>query len=164
MGYGLLAAAIAAEVAGTTAMKFSQGFTRLWPSLITVVGYGLAFVLLAQTLKTLSVSTAYAIWAGIGTAAVAAIGMLFLGEGAGPAKIVGILLVVVGVIVLNLGGAHRWHRAGDTTPAVGSGSSRPRYEWPSATESHGSAIARSRPRRMCRSARRPTTSPPWTNC
>lgn len=78
--YGLLAAAIAAEVAGTTAMKYSEGFTRLWPSLGTVVGYLIAFTLLAQTLKTLSVGTAYAIWAGVGTAAVALIGILFLGS------------------------------------------------------------------------------------
>ncbi|MEU3227675.1 multidrug efflux SMR transporter [Streptomyces sp. NPDC006976] len=106
MGYGLLAAAIAAEVAGTTAMKYSEGFTRLWPSLITVAGYLLAFSLLAQTLKTLSVGTAYAIWAGVGTAAVALIGMVFLGESAGPVKAAGILLVIAGVVVLNLGGAH----------------------------------------------------------
>ncbi|WUS96401.1 multidrug efflux SMR transporter [Streptomyces sp. NBC_00708] len=106
MGYGLLAAAIAAEVAGTTAMKYSEGFTRLWPSLITVAGYLLAFSLLAQTLKTLSVGTAYAIWAGVGTAAVALIGMVFLGESAGPLKVAGVLLVIAGVVVLNLGGAH----------------------------------------------------------
>ncbi|MFE9727797.1 DMT family transporter [Streptomyces sp. NPDC005794] len=106
MGYGLLAAAIAAEVAGTTAMKYSEGFTRLWPSVITVVGYVLAFALLAQTLKTLSVGTAYAIWAGAGTAAVAAIGILWMGEPAGLAKLAGIALVIAGVVVLNLGGAH----------------------------------------------------------
>ncbi|KUF13811.1 DMT family transporter [Streptomyces silvensis] len=106
MGYGLLAAAIAAEVAGTTAMKYSEGFSRLWPSLFTVAGYLLAFTLLAQTLKTLSVGTAYAIWAGIGTAAVAGIGMLFLGESASMVKILGIVLVIAGVVVLNLGGAH----------------------------------------------------------
>ncbi|MCX4449813.1 DMT family transporter [Streptomyces sp. NPDC087866] len=106
MGYGLLAAAIAAEVAGTTAMKYSEGFTRLWPSLITVAGYLLAFSLLARTLKTLSVGTAYAIWAGVGTAAVALIGMVFLGESAGPLKVAGVLLVIAGVVVLNLGGAH----------------------------------------------------------
>ncbi|MFG3408616.1 DMT family transporter [Streptomyces sp. NPDC048142] len=104
--YGLLAAAIAAEVAGTTAMKYSEGFTRLWPSLGTAVGYLIAFTLLAQTLKTLSVGTAYAIWAGVGTAAVALIGILFLGESSGLAKITGITLIVVGVVVLNLGGAH----------------------------------------------------------
>ncbi|MEU3182672.1 multidrug efflux SMR transporter [Streptomyces sp. NPDC006923] len=106
MGYGLLAAAIAAEVAGTTAMKYSEGFTRLWPSLGTVAGYLLAFTLLAQTLKTLSVGTAYAIWAGTGTAAIAVIGILFMGESAGLVKLTGILLVIAGVIVLNLGGAH----------------------------------------------------------
>ncbi|MFG2499661.1 DMT family transporter [Streptomyces sp. NPDC048441] len=106
MGYGLLAAAIAAEVAGTTAMKYSEGFSRLWPSLITVAGYLIAFTLLAQTLKTLSMGTAYAIWAGIGTAAVAAIGMLFMGESASLVKISGVALVIAGVIVLNLGGAH----------------------------------------------------------
>ncbi|MET9092752.1 DMT family transporter [Streptomyces cyaneofuscatus] len=104
--YGLLAAAIAAEVAGTTAMKYSEGFTRLWPSIGTAVGYLIAFTLLAQTLKTLSVGTAYAIWAGVGTAAVALIGILFLGESSSPVKIVGVGLIVVGVVVLNLGGAH----------------------------------------------------------
>ncbi|MFJ4919093.1 DMT family transporter [Streptomyces sp. NPDC088725] len=106
MGYGLLAAAIAAEVAGTTAMKYSEGFTRLWPSLLTVVGYLLAFTLLARTLKTLSVGTAYAIWAGAGTAAIAVIGMVFLGESTGPVKLAGIALVIAGVVVLNFGGSH----------------------------------------------------------
>lgn len=106
MGYGLLAAAIAAEVAGTTAMKYSDGFTRLWPSLLTVAGYVLAFGLLAQTLKTLSVGTAYAIWAGTGTAAIALIGMVFLNESASPVRFAGIGLVIAGVVVLNLGGSH----------------------------------------------------------
>ncbi|WP_369779045.1 multidrug efflux SMR transporter [Streptomyces sp. R33] len=106
MPYALLAAAIAAEVAGTTAMKFSEGFTRLWPTLVTVVGYLVAFALLAQTLKSMSVGTAYAIWAGVGTAAIAAIGMVFMGEAATAAKIAGIALIIGGVVLLNLGGAH----------------------------------------------------------
>jgi small multidrug resistance pump len=106
MGYGLLAAAIAAEVAGTTAMKYSDGFTRLWPSVVAVVGYLLAFGLLAQTLKTLSVGTAYAIWAGAGTAVIAVIGMVFLNESTDAVKLLGIALVIAGVVVLNLGGAH----------------------------------------------------------
>ncbi|MFJ3143927.1 DMT family transporter [Streptomyces halstedii] len=106
MGYGLLAAAIAAEVTATTAMKYSEGFSRLWPSLVTVVGYVLAFALLAHTLKTLSIGTAYAIWAGVGTAAVALIGILWMGESAGPAKLLGVALIIAGVVVLNLGGAH----------------------------------------------------------
>ncbi|MEW2415864.1 multidrug efflux SMR transporter [Streptomyces sp. NPDC046866] len=106
MPYVLLAAAIAAEVGGTTAMKFSDGFTKLWPSLGTVVGYLVAFTLLAQTLKSLSVGTAYAIWAGVGTAAIAAIGMVFMGEAATAAKLAGIALIIAGVVLVNLGGAH----------------------------------------------------------
>ncbi|WP_329277507.1 DMT family transporter [Streptomyces sp. NBC_00691] len=106
MGYGLLAGAIAAEILATTSMKYSEGFTRIWPSIVTGVGYVVAFALLAQALKTLQVGTAYAIWAGVGTAAVAAIGILFLGETLSLAKIAGIVLIVAGVVVLNLGGAH----------------------------------------------------------
>ena len=96
----------AAEVGGTTAMKFSHGFSRLWPSVLTLAGYGVSFWLLAQTLKTMSVGTAYAIRAGLGTAAIVVIGMLFLGEGMTVPKAVGIALIIVGVVVLNLGGAH----------------------------------------------------------
>ncbi|MFJ9727359.1 DMT family transporter [Streptomyces sp. NPDC101209] len=106
MGYLLLGAAIAAEVGATTAMKFSEGFSRLVPSLVTVVGYVVSFVLLAQTLKTVSVGTAYAIWSGIGTAAIAVIGLLFFGEGMTAAKVAGMALIIAGVVVLNLGGAH----------------------------------------------------------
>ncbi|MET8474792.1 multidrug efflux SMR transporter [Streptomyces sp. NPDC006422] len=106
MGYVLLAGAIAAEVGATTAMKYSEGFSRLWPSLLTIAGYIVAFALLAQTLKTVQIGTAYAIWAGTGTAVIAAIGMLFLGEGLTLAKAAGILLVIGGVVLLNLGGAH----------------------------------------------------------
>ncbi|GAA0354750.1 multidrug efflux SMR transporter [Streptomyces turgidiscabies] len=102
----MLAGAIAAEVGATTAMKYSDGFSRLWPSVLTGLGYVVAFVLLAQTLKTVSVGTAYAIWAGVGTAAVATIGAVFLGEGMSVAKVAGIVLIIAGVIVLNLGGAH----------------------------------------------------------
>ncbi|MET8503910.1 multidrug efflux SMR transporter [Streptomyces sp. NPDC015232] len=106
MGYGLLAGAIAAEIAATTSMKYSEGFTRLGPSLVTGAGYLLAFALLARALKTLEVGTAYAIWSGVGTAAVATIGALFLGESMNPAKITGLVLIIAGVAVLNLGGAH----------------------------------------------------------
>ncbi|MBN0044061.1 multidrug efflux SMR transporter [Streptomyces actuosus] len=106
MGYLTLASAIAAEVAATTAMKYSDGFSRLWPSVLTGVGYLLSFVLLAQTLKSVSIGTAYAIWSGAGTATIAVIGLVLFGEGLGTAKITGILLIVGGVVVLNMGGAH----------------------------------------------------------
>ncbi|MFF2806846.1 DMT family transporter [Streptomyces sp. NPDC058000] len=106
MAYLTLAGAILSEVLATTSMKYSHGFSRLWPSLGTVLGYVLAFALLAQTLKSMSVGTAYAIWAGAGTAVIAAIGMVFLGESASAFKIFGVLLVIAGVVVLNLDGAH----------------------------------------------------------
>lgn len=106
MGYLTLLAAITAEVGGTTAMKYSHGFSRLWPSLLTVLGYGVSFALLAQTLKSMSVGTAYAIWSGLGTAAIVAIGTVFLGEGMSVTKTAGIALIIVGVVVLNMGGAH----------------------------------------------------------
>ncbi|MBL1069111.1 multidrug efflux SMR transporter [Streptomyces sp. 7-21] len=101
-----LAAAILAEIGGTTCMKYSDGFSRLWPSLGTVAGYLIAFAMLARTLKDMEVGTAYAIWSGAGTALIAALGMAVMGETASAAKILGVLLVIAGVVVLNLSGAH----------------------------------------------------------
>ncbi|MET7457608.1 multidrug efflux SMR transporter [Streptomyces sp. NPDC005574] len=106
MGYLLLGVAIAAEVGATTALKYTQGFSRLLPTLLTVLGYAVSFVLLAQALKSMSVGTAYAIWSGVGTAAIATIGTVFLGEGMTMTKAAGIAIIIVGVVVLNLGGAH----------------------------------------------------------
>ncbi|MEU0964058.1 multidrug efflux SMR transporter [Streptomyces sp. NPDC005917] len=106
MGYLTLAGAIAAEVAATTAMKYSEGFSRLWPSLLTALGYVLSFLLLAETLKTVSIGTAYAIWSGVGTAAIAVLGLMLFGEGLSLVKLAGIVLIIGGVVVLNLGGAH----------------------------------------------------------
>ncbi|MFF3941937.1 DMT family transporter [Streptomyces phaeofaciens] len=106
MGYLTLAGAIAAEVAATTAMKYSEGFSRLWPSVLTAVGYVISFLLLAQTLKSVGIGTAYAIWSGAGTATIAVLGLLLFGEALTLTKIAGIVLIVGGVVVLNLGGAH----------------------------------------------------------
>ncbi|GAB1334959.1 multidrug efflux SMR transporter [Streptomyces sp. E-15] len=105
MGYLTLAGAIAAEVAATTAMKYSEGFSRFWPSLVTVLGYVVSFALLARTLRTVQIGTAYAIWSGVGTAAIAVLGLLLFGEGLGLAKVAGIMLIIGGVVVLDLGGA-----------------------------------------------------------
>jgi small multidrug resistance pump len=101
----MLVLAIASEVVATTALKYSHGFTRLAPSLITVIGYGSAFFLLGQALKAIPVSTAYAIWSGVGTATIAVIGMVFLGEPGGALKTAGIGMIIVGVVLLNLGGS-----------------------------------------------------------
>ena len=103
MAFILLTGAILAEVLGTTALKVSNGFTRLWPSVIVVVGYVVSFVLLAQTLKSMAVGTAYAIWSAVGTALIVAIGTIFFGESLGPLKLTGIVLVIIGVVLLNVG-------------------------------------------------------------
>ena len=102
MAFILLAGAIVAEVLGTTALKVSDGFSRLWPSIATVVGYAISFVLLAQCLKSMAVGTAYAIWSAVGTALIVAIGVLFFGGSLGPVKLIGIVLVIIGVVLLNV--------------------------------------------------------------
>lgn len=106
MAWWWLLGAIVAEVVGTTSLKLSEGMTRFLPVAGVVVGYGAAFVLLSQALKGFEVGTAYALWSAIGTALIVLIGVVFLGEGLGPAKIAGLVLVIAGVVLLNLGGGH----------------------------------------------------------
>jgi small multidrug resistance pump len=106
MPYVFLAGAILAEVLGTTAMKASDGFSRLWPSVWTVIGYLVSFGLLAQTLKSIDVGTAYAIWSAVGTALIVAIGIVFFNESASPVRMLGIALIIIGVVLLNLTGSH----------------------------------------------------------
>ncbi|RED51052.1 DMT family transporter [Aestuariispira insulae] len=93
--------AILSEVAGTTALKFTDGFTKLVPSVITVVGYCLAFYLLSLSLKSMSIGFAYAVWAGVGIVLIALIGVIFLGEKADLNGAIGIGLIVAGVVILN---------------------------------------------------------------
>jgi small multidrug resistance pump len=102
----LLAIAIAVEVGATISLRYSDGFSKPLPSALVVIGYVVSFYLLALVLRDISVSTAYAVWAGAGTAAVALIGMALLGEPATAIKLVAIGLIIVGVIALNLSGAH----------------------------------------------------------
>lgn len=99
-----LALAIATEVAATVALKFADGFTRVVPSVVVVVGYGLSFLFLALTLRGLSIGVTYAIWAGAGTAAIALIGVAMLGEPLTALKAGSVALIVAGVVGLNLGG------------------------------------------------------------
>ncbi|MBB3677284.1 DMT family transporter [Modestobacter versicolor] len=105
MAYLLLACAIATEVAATSLLPRTAGFTVLLPSLAVVAGYALSFVLLSQVVKTVPVAVAYAIWSAAGTAAVAAIGATFLGQPLSPWQVAGLALVITGVVLLQLGGA-----------------------------------------------------------
>ena len=100
----LLLVAIVLEVAGTTSMKLSQGFTKPGPSILIFVFYAGAFSALTFALRWIDVSVAYAIWSGLGTALMAVIGMSFFGEELTPTKLASILLIIVGVVGLNLGG------------------------------------------------------------
>ncbi len=104
MPYVFLALAIVFEVAGTSLLKLSDGFTRWWPSVGVAVGYGMAFWMLSITLRSVPVGVAYAIWAGLGTALIAVIGAFFFGETLGTIKIIGIGLIVAGVVALNIEG------------------------------------------------------------
>jgi small multidrug resistance pump len=98
----MLAAAIIAELAATTALKLSYGFTRAVPSAIVIVGYLISFYLLSQVLKTQEVGIVYAIWSGAGLAIIALIGVLFLGESVSALKIGGLIAILAGVLMLNL--------------------------------------------------------------
>ena len=97
-----LAVAILAEVIATSALKSSEGFTRLLPSTVVVAGYGVAFYFLSLTLKAIPVGIAYAVWSGVGIVLVAAIAWLVHGQRLDPWGMVGVALIISGVAVLNL--------------------------------------------------------------
>jgi len=97
-----LAVAILSEVLGTTCLKLSDGFTKPWPAAGVVAGYGVAFVLLSLTLRTMPVGVAYAVWSGVGIAAITVIGWLKFGQALDAAAFAGIGLIVAGVLVLNV--------------------------------------------------------------
>ena len=103
MAWVYLLFAIMLEVAGTVSMKLSQGFTKGLPSILVVVFYFFAFFILSLSLKQLPVSVAYAIWSGLGTAAIAIIGYFYLQETMTLLKAISIGLIVLGVIGLNIG-------------------------------------------------------------
>lgn len=97
-----LSVAVLSEVIATSALKASDSFTRLWPSLLAIVGYGIAFYFLTLTLRTVPVGIAYAIWSGIGIVLISVISWFVFGQRLDAPAIVGIGLVVSGVVVLNL--------------------------------------------------------------
>lgn len=102
-----LALAIATEVTATVSLKLSEGFTKLVPSIVVVLGYGAAFFFLSQALKRgMAIGVAYGIWSAVGVAAIAVLGVLFLGERLTLVQVGGIGLVIVGVLALELGGEH----------------------------------------------------------
>jgi small multidrug resistance pump len=104
VAYLFLAPAIVSEVVATVSLKLSEGFSRLGPSVVVVVGYLLAFGLLSQALsRGLGVSVAYGVWAAAGVALVAVAGAVLLGESLTWVQVGGIVLVIGGVLALELG-------------------------------------------------------------
>ncbi|WP_290789295.1 SMR family transporter [Halomonas sp.] len=102
MVFVYLALAIVAEVVATSALKATEGFTRLWPSLLVVAGYALAFYMLSLVLRTMPVGIAYAIWAGLGIVLVAVVGLVVYGQRPDLPAVIGIGLIVAGVLIIQL--------------------------------------------------------------
>jgi len=94
--------AVLSEVTATTALKFSEGFTKLIPSVVVVVGYGLSFYLLSITLKVMPIGIAYALWSGIGIVLTVVVGMVLWREPMDWARGIGIFLIMAGILIINL--------------------------------------------------------------
>lgn len=98
----LLGVAVVVEVGATIALRLSQGLTRPVPTLVVVVGYGVAFWLLSRIVQQLPTSVTYAVWAGAGIALVAIVGVVAFGEAVTPVKVASLVLVVLGIVGLHL--------------------------------------------------------------
>ena len=103
MNYAYLFAAILCEVVATSALKTADGFSRLWPSVVVILGYGLAFYCLSLAMRSIPVGIAYAIWSGIGIVLIALIGWLVYRQPLDMPAILGMALIMAGVLVINLG-------------------------------------------------------------
>ena len=101
MNWLYLGIAIVAEVIATSALKAAEGFTRMVPSLVVIIGYLIAFYFLSLTLRTIPVGVAYAIWSGVGIVLIALIGWGFLGQSLDAPALIGLGLIIAGVIVIN---------------------------------------------------------------
>ena len=102
MKWAILALGIIFEVLGTISMKYAEGFTKLVPSILVFVFYGISLVMLVFVLEKMEVSFAYAVWASMGTALIAMVGMIFFKESVSIAKILSIALIILGILGLEL--------------------------------------------------------------
>lgn len=100
--YIYLAIAIISEVIATSALKSSDGFSKLMPSIAVVLGYGIAFYCLSIVLRTMPVGITYAIWSGLGVVLIAIVGLLYYGQRLDLPALLGMCLIVAGVVVINV--------------------------------------------------------------
>jgi len=109
MGYWYLTIAIIAEVLATSALKESEGFSRLVPSLIVLAGYGASFYFLSLVLQTIPIGVAYALWAGLGIGLITIVGVVMFGQKMDLPAVIGIALIVSGVFVLRVFSSYASH-------------------------------------------------------
>ena len=102
MNYLYLVVAVIAEVVATSALAASHGFTKPMPSLVTVVGYGIAFYLLSLILRTIPVGIVYAVWSGLGIVLIAAVGAIWFRQSLDLPAVIGLGLILAGVVVVNV--------------------------------------------------------------
>lgn len=100
--FGILFLAILSEVIATISLKFSYGFTKLIPSMVVVVGYGLSFYLLSAALKSMPIGVAYATWSGVGLILTVIAGIILWQEKLDWARLVGIILILAGIVFINV--------------------------------------------------------------
>ena len=105
MPYILLAVAIASEILATTLLKYSEGFTKFWPTVASISVYFICYFTFSKALNGLNLGVAYAIWCGVGLVATALISALVFSQKLTPAGIFGIVLIVIGCVILNLYGS-----------------------------------------------------------
>ncbi len=98
----LLTIAIVAEVIATLSLKLSDGFTRVWPSVVVVLGYGISFYFLSVTMRSMPLGVIYAIWSGLGVVLVTLVGWLVFKQHLDLPALVGIGLIIAGVVIMNV--------------------------------------------------------------
>lgn len=101
-GYLFLLLSIFFEVIGSAFLKLSEGFTKVTPSVLLIVFYLLSFTFIIFALKTISLSIGYSIWAGLGTAGAALVGVLFFNEKLSSINMIGLVIIIAGVVIMNL--------------------------------------------------------------
>ena len=97
-----LGIAIVSEVAASSALRASDGFTRVWPTLALIVGYGISFYFLSLTLRTIPMGIAYAVWSGVGILLISVVGWFLFGQKLDLPAIIGLTFIVTGVVILNM--------------------------------------------------------------
>ena len=105
--WSLLLLAIAAEVIGTSCLKLSDGFSRLWPSVVVLLAYSTSMLLLSRVVQTIPLGITYALWSGIGIVAIVLVGVFVYRQVPTPTQLFGMALITAGVVMVNVTGPHQ---------------------------------------------------------